>query len=220
MSYENAKRGPAGFSFVEMIVVVAILGVLLGIAIPTYVTLVPSADLKADGRKIMFAMQRARQVASNYNRPTRVLLDCTAETLKHEGRKNPCRLGVELAVYDDAGVVRRWVDIPNGKVELNSATVATYKSLYTAKREQYDYYKSFFHGFYSVSGSGPRTYGVCEEDGFAGDSVVVVYVPSGEAVTYSKVSIHLTSDRKPSLPGWHLEVINSTGNVRLQEESA
>ncbi|MDR2421837.1 MAG: prepilin-type N-terminal cleavage/methylation domain-containing protein [Deltaproteobacteria bacterium] len=219
MSYAIVKRSPAGFSFVEMIVVVAILGVLLGIAIPTYITLVPNVDLKADGRKIMFALQRARQVASNYNRPTRVLLDCTAETLNYGGKKNPCRLDVELAVYDDSGVVRRWLEIPNGKIELNSSTVPTYKSVYTSKREQFDHYKSFFNGFYSMNGSGPRTYGVYNEDGFAGDSVVVVYVPSGEAITYSKISLHLASDRKQSLPGWTLDVINSTGNVRLKDES-
>ncbi|MDR0548771.1 MAG: prepilin-type N-terminal cleavage/methylation domain-containing protein [Deltaproteobacteria bacterium] len=209
-----------GFSLVEIIVVIAIMGILLGVAIPTYLTLVPGVDLRADGQKLAFALQRARQVASTYNRPTRVLLDCTPGTLNFDGNKNPCRLAVQLAVYDELGVVRRWVMVQAGKMDLSPHTVVTYKNAYTTKREQFDYYQSFFNGFYDLNGAGPRTYGVAEKDGFNGDSVVVVYIPSGEAITYSKIALSLKSDRKASLPGLTLEVINSTGYARVKENTA
>jgi prepilin-type N-terminal cleavage/methylation domain-containing protein len=220
MTGQTGKSNSPGFSLIEMIVVVSIVGILLGIAIPTYLAVVPAQDLKADARKIMFALQRARLVTSSYNRPTRVLLDCTPATLTYDGEKNPCRLNVELAVYDETGVVRRWIPVQAGKMDLSPSTVVAYKSSVATKREQFDYYQSFFQGFHAVNGDGPRTYGVYNLDGFNGDSLVVVFVPSGEAITYSKVILSLKSSRKESLPGWTVEVINSTGNVRVKEETA
>ncbi|MDR1872502.1 MAG: prepilin-type N-terminal cleavage/methylation domain-containing protein [Deltaproteobacteria bacterium] len=213
------KSQLSGFSLIEMIVVMAVMAVLLAIAIPTYISVVPAVDLKADGRKIMFAMQRARQVASSYNRPTRVLIDCTAETLAFEGKKNPCRLAVEIAVFDDTGKALRWVPVQAGKLDLSPATVVSYRTPYTQQRDHFTFYQNFFNKFYSVNGLGPRTYGVANKDSFAGDSAVVVYTPSGEAVTYCKLQLLLKSSRK-DLPGWELDVINSTGNVRLKEVSA
>lgn len=217
----KGRRGSSpGFSLMEMIVVISILGILLGIAIPTYLSLVPGADLKADGRKILFALQRARLAASSYNRPTRVLLDCSPATLNAGGSANPCRLNAEMAVYDETGVVRRWIPIQSGKMDLTEATEISYISSFAAKREQFDHYQSFFNGFYTVDGAGPRTYGVAGKDSFNGDSAVVVFTPSGEAITYSKVVLRLTSAKKKSLKGFILEVINSTGNVRVKEAEA
>jgi prepilin-type N-terminal cleavage/methylation domain-containing protein len=217
MKHSIIKSNLPGFSLIEMIVVIAVMATLLSIAIPTYLTVLPTTELKADGRKIMFAMQRARQVASSLNRPTRVLIDCTPETLTFEGKKNPCRLAVEIAAYDDKGKTTTWVAIQAGKMDLSPSTVITYRGPYNPPRDHFTFYQNFFNKFYSINGLGPRTYGVANKDSFAGDSAVVVYTPSGEAITYCKLQLLLKSSRKESIPGWELDVINSTGNVRLRE---
>ncbi|MDR1086559.1 MAG: prepilin-type N-terminal cleavage/methylation domain-containing protein [Deltaproteobacteria bacterium] len=208
----------SGFSLVEMIVVIAIMGILLGIAIPTYISVVPTTELKGDSRKIAFALQRARQVSSSYNRPARVLLDCTGATLGYSG--NACRLQVQLSVYDNTGLIRRWVPVQSGKMDLSAGLRFRYDSDYTIKRGQFDSYRSLFNGFSNADGTGSRSYGVTGKDGFAGDSLVVVYVPSGEAITYSKVSVTLYSTKKDNALGWVLDVMNSTGYARLKQVSA
>ncbi|MDR1607506.1 MAG: prepilin-type N-terminal cleavage/methylation domain-containing protein [Deltaproteobacteria bacterium] len=208
-----------GFSLVEMIVVIAILGILLGVAIPTYLAVLPGVELKSDAKSIMFGLQRARQVASSYNRPTRFLLDCTPATINPGGSREACRVLVEIAVFDDTGLIQRWIPIQAGKMKLSPYTRFVYKSSYVAKKDQFDSYQKLFNGFYSVAGAGPRTYGVYNKDDFAGDSMVVVYAPNGEAVTYSKVVIAIASERKSTIPAWNLEIVNSTGYIRLREES-
>jgi prepilin-type N-terminal cleavage/methylation domain-containing protein len=209
----------SGFSLIEMIVVCIIIGLLLSIAVPTYLTIMPTTELKGDAKKITFALQRARQVSSSFNRPARVLLDCTTETLTFEGKTNPCRLDVQLSVYDSTGLVRRWVPVQAGKMDLSANFRFTFKNDAMIKRGQFDSYRGFFGGFESVAGVGPRTYGVGDRDGYASDSMVVVYIPSGEAITYNNVDLRLFTKRKETIPGWKLDIINSTGYVRLKENT-
>jgi prepilin-type N-terminal cleavage/methylation domain-containing protein len=218
----NQIRGKSktGFSLIEMIIVIAILGVLMAIAIPTYLSVLPGVELKSDARTIMFALQRARQAASSYNRPTRFLLDCSPATINPGGHRRPCRIAVEMAVYDDTGAIRQWAAIQSGKMELSPFTRFQYVSNFTIKRDQYDSYQNFFKNFQNLLGGDPRTYGVFDKDDFNGDSVVVVYIPNGEAVTYCKVKLNLVTDRKPTLAPWSVDVINSTGYVRLHQEKA
>ncbi|MDR2443784.1 MAG: prepilin-type N-terminal cleavage/methylation domain-containing protein, partial [Deltaproteobacteria bacterium] len=75
---KKTPRGlSGGFSVVEMLVVIIIMGILIVIAVPTYMSIVPSRELKADARAVMNAFQKARMSASIFQRPIRVLLDCT-----------------------------------------------------------------------------------------------------------------------------------------------
>jgi Tfp pilus assembly protein FimT len=202
-----------------MIVVIIIIGILAGIAVPAYLQVLPGQELKGDVRKLSFALQRARQAASAYNRPARVLVDCTAATINFAGRVNPCRLAVELSVYDTAGLVRRWVPVQAGKLDLSAQFRFAYTTDAAVPRGQFNSYRGFFNNFTGSDGTGHRTYGVSGKDGFNNDSLVVVYVPSGEAVTFSKVSLRLFTARKPDMPGWTMDIVNSTGYVRLRDQA-
>ncbi|MDR1487436.1 MAG: prepilin-type N-terminal cleavage/methylation domain-containing protein [Deltaproteobacteria bacterium] len=206
-----------GFSFIEMLVVVIIMGVLLAVIVPVYMTIVPRGELKADSKAIMTLMLKARMSASSYQRPVRVLLDCTQQTREFGGGKNPCRLDAQIAIYTASGAIKGWRQLPATDVELHKGTDLTYLSNVTKKKPQYEFYKSFFKGFYALDGSGPRTYGVHNEDGFNSDSFVVVFTPGGEAVTYCPMDIKFANNSLGEKSTWRLSIVNSTGHARLKE---
>ena len=69
-----------GFTIIETMVVLAIIVVILGIAIPSYVTLIPGYRLKAAGQDLYGNLQSAKMLAIKNNTLEDVSFDTAAGT--------------------------------------------------------------------------------------------------------------------------------------------
>ncbi|MDR1656851.1 MAG: hypothetical protein LBT47_04740 [Deltaproteobacteria bacterium] len=209
----------AAFSIIEMVIVIMIMGILIAIAVPTYLSIVPRGEIKNDARLVMNVLQRARMSASNYQRPIRVLVDCTALTrTKISGSgSNPCRLEAQVAIFDAAGVIKNWKKLSVTDVELHPATNITYliPANVSRTRSNFEQFKSMFNNFKTVTNVGPRTYGVYGADDFNNDSFVVVFTSGGEAITNSTIDMRFANSLLGDKSNWRLSIINSTGHIRL-----
>ncbi|MDR1111541.1 MAG: hypothetical protein LBP92_12845 [Deltaproteobacteria bacterium] len=205
----------AGFSTIELIVVLGIIGVLMAIALPTYMNIVPRRELRTDAQAVKQILQKARMSASMYQRPIRVLIDCTDDT--RHGFDRPCRLEAQVPAFNANGSIKNWSQLSGSSVELHKNTVIAYESSSSLKKARFDNYSGLFEGFFSASGTGPRSYGVGNKDGFAEDSFVIVFTPGGEGISYCPISMRLTNRllSPDDDNAWILNLINSTGHVRL-----
>jgi prepilin-type N-terminal cleavage/methylation domain-containing protein len=206
-----------GFSTVELIVVIAIIGILMAIALPTYMSLVPRSETKSDAQAVKNLMQKARMNASVFQRPIRVLVDCTPDT-RQAGTK-PCRLEAQVPLFNADGSLKNWSLLPGGRIFLHKGTDITYQSLPSQKKARFDSYSALFENFYSNSGAGPRSYGVYGKDSFNSDSFVVVFTPSGEAISYCPVIMRFDNQGLNGKHNWILNLINSTGHIRLEQKN-
>jgi len=91
MSGVDAMRGKSGFTLVEMMVVIAVLGILTAIAIPTYITWLPRLRVSSAARQLFTDLQYARMRAISENNDYKVEFDTGNNLYK---------------VYDDAVLVK------------------------------------------------------------------------------------------------------------------
>ncbi|MDR2301290.1 MAG: prepilin-type N-terminal cleavage/methylation domain-containing protein [Deltaproteobacteria bacterium] len=211
----NAQRLKPGFSLLELVVIVAILGIIIMIAVPSYKNFVPRNEVKADANAVRQLFQKARLSASAIQRPIRVLVDCTEAT--RMGGENPCRLEAQVPIFNSNGTIKTWNRLPGGQVFLHKSTDITYESQSNLKKARFDTYASLFNNFFPKSGGSPRTYGVYGKDGFNDDSFSVVFTPSGEAVSYCPVVMRFANKSVGQRFNLLLTLINSTGHIRLVE---
>lgn len=66
------RRNEQGFSVVELVIVIVIIGALAVIAYPAITALIPGVRLRAGGQEVYRALQTARTQAIKLNRPVRV----------------------------------------------------------------------------------------------------------------------------------------------------
>lgn len=81
-AYLPVGRNAKGFSMVEMLVVMAIIGIVMAISIPAYLSYLPRIRLKAAAREITSDMQYAKVQAIKTNTTTAVLFLPGAGTYK------------------------------------------------------------------------------------------------------------------------------------------
>ena len=74
----------AGFTLVELMVTLAVLGIMVGVAIPSVLAWMPAIYLKDTAYDLKGAMIRARSLAINEGREYRVLLDSANSTYRIE----------------------------------------------------------------------------------------------------------------------------------------
>jgi hypothetical protein len=187
----------------------------MAITLPAYMAMIPKSEIKGDAQAVRQLLQKARLNASAIQRPVRVLLDCTPDT--RQGSSRPCRLEAQVPVFNSSGAIKAWNLLPGGRVFLHKGTDATYESEPTLKKARFDSFATLFNDFHPMSGGAARTYGVPGKDGFGNDSFVVVFTPSGEAVTYCPLIIRFANRATGEKHNWLLTLVNSTGHIRLVE---
>jgi general secretion pathway protein H len=78
----------AGFTLLELLVVLAILGLAVALAVPAFDRVMPGLELKATARGVAAALRQARGLAVSSNREVAVTIDVNAHTLD-PGRGRP-----------------------------------------------------------------------------------------------------------------------------------
>ena len=74
----DQARSAAGFTLIDMIVIVAVFGILAGISVPTFLNLTEGYRLGQTLREVERELQSARLKSVTSNRPFRVRFDCPA----------------------------------------------------------------------------------------------------------------------------------------------
>src|SRR5262245_62430439 len=71
-----------GFTLLELLVVLAILGLTVALAVPVFNRVMPGLELKAAARTVAAAMREARGIAVSSNREVAVTIDVSSHTLE------------------------------------------------------------------------------------------------------------------------------------------
>lgn len=71
----KTKSGHKGFSLVEVMIVVALIGILLAVAVPNVLSWLPNMRLKAAARDLFSNMQRTRMEAVKTNQDWTIVFD-------------------------------------------------------------------------------------------------------------------------------------------------
>ncbi len=105
---------PRGFTFMEVMVVVAVIGILAMMAVPAIMSLAPYQRARGEAQHAAVIMQQARLKAANTQKPMRVVVNCA----KHVATGEPCVLLLQSAIYD-LGQVSGWTDIAGTRHEVH-----------------------------------------------------------------------------------------------------
>ncbi|MBI5559138.1 MAG: GspH/FimT family protein [Deltaproteobacteria bacterium] len=129
----------AGFSLVELLVVVAVIGIVASIATPGVMSMVPRYRLKIAARDLYSNLQKARLLAVKENRDISVRFDSVASPgfyyydIDNDGVWDANEFNVRFSIYGSG------VDYGNGNATLNwsgaaiaQAPVLTFSSRGTA----------------------------------------------------------------------------------------
>jgi general secretion pathway protein H len=111
---------PRGFTLVELLVVLAIAGLMLAVAPPLISSVMPGVELKAAARRTAGALRLAREIAIAGGRDTAWVIDIETNRYRidgdHRGGSLPAGLEVELVAAegemqsDSVGAIRFFPD--------------------------------------------------------------------------------------------------------------
>jgi general secretion pathway protein H len=97
-SRAGSRRGCAGFTLLEILIVLAILGLAIALAVPVIGRTTPSLELRTTARSVAAALREARGLAIADNREVVVTVDLDNRLLSAGVAGNAVRLGRNLGV--------------------------------------------------------------------------------------------------------------------------
>ena len=96
---------PRGFTLVELLVVLAIAGLMMAVAPPLISSVMPGVELKAAARRTAGALRLAREIAIAHGRDAAWVIDIDSNRYRIEGDHRagslPAGLDVELVAAED-----------------------------------------------------------------------------------------------------------------------
>ena len=198
------RRPRAGFSLVELLIVIAIIGLMAGVSVPAFLTFMKSFRLRTAGRQILGDLNYARQEAITKSRDTYVFFDAATASydIVLSNMQNGTTLaGVTSARLRPVGKLAKFVDLTE-----TAPTGATGTVFQTA----------------SLTAISPRPNPSAGAPTYAGPAsyssqTAVVFRPNGSVTTPGSIWVALqgetdTSRNRPRFIWMALEA-NSVGKV-------
>jgi prepilin-type N-terminal cleavage/methylation domain-containing protein len=116
-NFLNAEKKSSGFSLLELIAAVAIIGILASICYAAMNRYVPGFRLRAEAKAIDSLFQKARLRAASSQKPVRVVINCTKNVV------DTCVANLEGANYTGANVTS-WTNFSSDRHEFSPYVMA------------------------------------------------------------------------------------------------
>lgn len=97
MSLTGRCKSAGGFTLMELLVVLGVIGLVLALAVPSFSRVLPALELRTDARNVAGALREARALAIGRNRETTLTIDVEQRSLRL-GDEAPIRLSPHLGM--------------------------------------------------------------------------------------------------------------------------
>ena len=128
VSRTHSLRASGGFSFIELVVVIGLIGVISAISIPWFLTYVEAEKIRGAAREVAALLNQARQLAVTRNRSFSVDAQTAPQNRMRfcSGAALPCPGGTVWV--DTATDANGWIQLDNN-VRLVLAQAVTFSAL-------------------------------------------------------------------------------------------
>ena len=116
------SRPRAGFTFVELVLVIMLFGVLAGVAAPRYQEAIAAVNLGAAAKRVAADLRRARSVATTTATPVTVTFDPATASYASAGLPSPDRPDATL----QASLAKRGEGVAISAVDFGGAAEITF----------------------------------------------------------------------------------------------